>query len=230
MNRISLIVLLLMISAITSTAQLPDAIIKKYKDDTTGFVSFPDGFLMENLHLPEKYKKLEINTWVSLYTPGGVKYQYRNLYRYPVLTRRLPDTAVLSKCDLLKCFAAFNGPSFSTWYISAQLKDNTLKTIGNDTVAIKSFLGNAGNEFNACLWLNVYNTCHFYLYEAASEVPVEISHLVKYKKVDNGFLILTRARISNCPISSADLTYFVGNDFRVVLISKKNISVFKGCT
>jgi len=192
---------------------------KKFANDTMGFTTYPDTLLFDNLKLPKKYKKLEINEWAFTFRAAGdkrPKYQYSNVYRCPSHISDRHDTIVLTKCDLMKCFTACWCPSFTPWYISAQTKNGDLITIG-DTSQMKTFLGGLKNEFNAYLWLN--------LHDQSSDVPIKSSHYYKYKKVSNGFLIIYRTRISNVPATYADMTYFVGSDFRIVLISKKNIEV-----
>ena len=218
MNKLSLTLLWMLFVTVQAMAQKQD-LAKKFASDTTGFTTYPDTFLIENLKLPKKYKKLEINTWSFMYRGAEdkrSKYEYSNQYRYPSHIADRYDTVVLTKCDLMKCFTACWCPSFIPWYISAQTKNGDLITIG-DTSQMKTFLSSLKNEFNAYLWLN--------LHDRSSGVPVRSSHYFKYKKVSNGFLISYRGRISNVPATYADMTYFVGNDFRIVLISKKHIEV-----
>ena len=228
MKKIVVRALYLMLIISHAMAQSHDAIVKKYQNDTTGFIAYPYTFLLKGLKPAGNYKELEINTWVSLYADRTT--EYRNVCRYPASPVKKPDTVVLSKCNLSKCFAAFNGPLFTPWYLSAETRKNQVITIENDTIALKTFLGKANNQFNAYFWLVVFNTCHLSLYESSSEIPVEIPHNVTYKKVHGGFLIRCSCRISNCPITTAKLTYFVGDDFRIILLNKQNISVYQGCT
>jgi hypothetical protein len=195
---------------------------KAYQNDTTGFTKYPDTFLLENLKLPVKYKRLEINTWVSLYTPKAYQHQHRNLYRYPAISHPTPDTMVLSKCDLLKCFTGNYGADLQPWYISAQTKKDQVVTI-IDTSQLKAFLGKINNKFNAYLWL-LHN-------DLTSGTPIKTEPRFQYKIVSGGFLIkyFTTADFGtyddNDPPHHAgiEVIFFVGKDFRIVFVRKKNV-------
>lgn len=192
-------------------------LVKKYANDTTGFTTFPETPLLENLRLPGKYTKLEINTWTYFYaSKNNGRYKFKNVSHFPADPQKLPDTIVLSKCDLQKCFTACWCPGFIPWYISAQTLDNKTVTVG-DTSSLKAFLGSINNQFNARLWLS--------LYDKSLSVPNKTYSSFKYKKVKDGYLISYNTRIANAPATYADVIYFIGSDFRVILLSKKHIVV-----
>ena len=195
---------------------------KAYLNDTTGFTKYPDAFLLENLKLPVKYKRLEINTWVSLYTQRTYQHQHRNLYRYPAVAHPKPDTMVLSKCDLLDCFNGNYGADLQPWYISAQTKKGQIVTV-TDTSQLKVFLGKTDNKFNAYLWL-----LH---HDLASETPIKTEPRYQYKTVADGTLIKYFTRYDfgtyddNDPQHHAgiEVIFFVGKDFKIVFVRKKNV-------
>jgi len=182
--------------------------------DSAGFTSYPDAYVLDNLKPDHGYKQLEINTIV----PGYRRTTYRNLYRFPRTARPFPDSIVLTKSDLSKSFSIEVHPGLLNWYISALDTKNKLITI-NDTSMMKPFLHNLKNKFNAYLW--------FQLKIGSSEIPIKTVHTFSYKKVFHGYLIRYRALLTTIPVSTAELTYFVGDNFRVRLVEKKGIRVSK---
>jgi hypothetical protein len=215
MKKISILLFFFaLVGTVKTQAQSNPA--KIYANDSTGFTAYPAVGLLENLKLPVKYTQLEINTWISPYVKGKRNYhEYRNLYRYPAPAQKLADSVVLTQCDLLKCFTACLCPTIFPWYISAQAADNKQVTIG-DTSNMKTFLGSINNPFNAYLWLQPH--------DMYADIPLKTSARAKYKKVKNGYLICYKARINGYRhVAFADVTYFIGNDFRVILVSTRHI-------
>jgi len=228
-KRFFLVLFLLLAAAIPVMAQQPKhdifivatyandpSIIKKYLNDTTGFTTYPDTSLLENLKLSKIYKKLEINTWASAYRRRGDNRpgtDYKNLSRYPAPAEKISDTVVLSKCEPLVCFTACWCPSFFPWYISAQTKNNKILTVA-DTSTMKIFLSKIDNKFKAYLWLR--------LYDMHEDEPVKTTHYFKYKKVKKGFLIAYNSSFGY-DRTPAYIICFVGEDFKVVLVSKKDL-------
>jgi hypothetical protein len=195
---------------------------KAYRNDTIGFTKYPDTYLLQNLKLPVKYRRLEINTWVSLYTKKGYQHQHQNLYRYPAIAHPKPDTMVLSKCKFSDCFTGNYGPDLQPWYISVQTKNGRIITV-KDTVGLKVFLGKTADKFNAYLWL-LHN-------DLTSETPIKTEPHFQYKTVAGGTLIkyFTRYDVGTYDDSDQEhhagieVIFFVDNDFRIVLVRKKNI-------
>ena len=198
--------------------------VKAYQNDTIGFTKYPGKFLLENLNLPVKYKRLEINTWVSLYmfTRKHYQLQYRNLYRYPAIAYPTPDTLVLSKCEPTDCFTGNYGPTLQPWYISAKTPKGEVATV-TDSSGLKLFLGKTDNKFNAYLWL-LHN-------DYTSETPIKTEPRYQYKVVAGGILIkyFTRNDFGiyddNDPQHHAgiEVIFFVSKHFKIVLVSKKNV-------
>lgn len=199
----------------------PDATIeKKYAHDTLGFKPYPDVFLMNYIHPAKKFIGLEINTLGERRYPTH-KIGYQNLYRYPVNQEkyRLEDTTVLSKIDPAISFTACWCPSYDPWYISVKYKNNNVVAIG-DTTALKKFLGKVDNPYNAYLWFQVRGIIRY------SDIPIKTATYknFKYKKVKHGFLITYTAEPPNGPEdASADVTYFIGEDFKTVLVATRHI-------
>ena len=161
-----------------------------------------------------------MNTWASAYRPkqdNRPNIYYKNIARYPLPKKQLPDTTVLSKCDPMVCFTACLCPDFYPWYISAKSKNGNILTVA-DTSTMKTFLGKINNQYKAYLWLR--------LYDEHEDQPIKTSHYFKYKKVKHGFLIAYNSR--NNKMELADLMCFVGEDFKVVLVSRKHITQIKG--
>ncbi len=185
-----------------------------YKLDSTGFTFYPHTFLLDSLKLPARYRELEFNTIVS----GYKKTIYRNLNRFPKPAHLIPDKVVLSKCDPLKTFSAEVHPALLRWYISAYDSKKQVITI-NDTSLMKSFLHSLKNKFNAYLWFQVKI--------GFSEIPVRTSHTFSYKRITDGYLIRYRGLLKTAPTSTAELTYFVGDDFSVRLVEKSKFIIHK---
>jgi len=222
MNKVFFAIMFLMAVTARLMAQ-PNSIVEKYANDTAGFKAYPDVFLLDNMKPAKSYKRLEINTINFMYRARGdnrPQDEYRNVYSYPAIAKKSSGTIVLTKCGVLKCFSACWCPDGYPWYISAQTKDNKLITVG-DTNAVKTFLSKINDKFNAYFWLQL----HHMQYQG---IPVKASRFFKYKKVKNGFLISFRDLIETSPVTNADLTYFISNDFKIRLISTKNVVVTKG--
>ena len=195
-------------------------IAKKYINDTTRFMAYPDVFLLENIKPIIACKQLEINTcWevFSLKKQEKRAIGYKNLYRYPTPAQKLPDSVVLSKGDVSKCFASCWCPSYMPWYISVQTIDNKILTIG-DTSTLKGFLGNLDNKFNAYLWMQAAPFLIRY-----QEEPIKTSPGFKYKKVTDGFLIIYNTIDGSASWTTyVDEIYLVTTDFKIIYIGKRN--------
>ncbi len=56
---------LILVTAIAVAQKNKDQLIKTYLSDTTGFTTYPEVYLLENLKLPKKYTEFEINSAVD---------------------------------------------------------------------------------------------------------------------------------------------------------------------
>jgi len=193
---------------------------KKYINDTIGFTAYPVVYLLENIKPAIACKQFEINTcWevFSLKKQEKRTIGYKNLYRYPTPAQKIPDSAVLSKSNVSKCFASCWCPSYTPWYISVQTVDNQILTIG-DTTTLKGFLGNLDNKFNAYLWMHA--TSFLIRYQ---EEPIKTLPGFKYKKVTDGFLITYNTIDGSASWTTyVDETYLVTTDFKIIYIGKRN--------
>lgn len=208
-------------------------LVEKYKNDTTGFTSYPDVPLLIHISPAKHISKIEINKPYStnhvyddtIYRNGhsyrnlhiGPYYiAYKNLYRYPANTNKIPDSIVLSKLDLLKSFSIMD-LSVNCWYISAQMKNGRIVSVG-DTSALRSFLIKIKNPYDAYLWMEAQFTTEY-----DHEVPINASPYYKYKKVKGGFLLGCYGPTNTSFATSALKTYFIGEDFQIVIINERHI-------
>ena len=102
--------------------------------------------------------------------------------------------------------------------MSVLTTDNKLVSIG-DTTAMKTLLTKIDDPYNAYLWL--------VLHDMKMGIPDRTRHFLAYKKVKGGFLISHNDIIETAPFTTARLTYFVGSDFRIILLSTRNVVVNK---
>jgi hypothetical protein len=209
-----ILIMLLACSAPALHAQLAvdSALVRQYRADTLGFISFPQVYVLDSLKLCKRVTAREINTATSRTT-------FRNFYRYPQPTTKIPDTVVLSKS--LGGFGTFCPPSGCAWYISAK-KRNKIITVDN-LERMSDFIGKVDNKYDAYLWLMSQTLA------ASRGIPISTTPSIKYKPVKNGYLVQFNMRISDCFITNADVTYFVGKNKKVILIRSDTTSVSQSC-
>ena len=214
MTRFFLIIITSLFISVSANGQLVNdsTVLKKYLNDTLGFVSFPNAILLDSIEPDNGFKKWELNTATSLTT-------FHNFFRYPKPNGNLSDTIVLSKC--LRGFGTFCPPRGCAWYISAQKRKRIITV--QDLNGLSNFLGTLDNKFDAYLWLTSHD-----LFDSRS-VPIVTSSSTTYKIVDGGFLITLNMRIRDCPVTNGIVIYFVGLNKKIVRIRTKVIVISEGC-
>lgn len=199
------------------------AVIKKYLGDTLRFLPFPQAFLMDGIKPAKGISQWELNTISSenTNTENGVGQATiaRNLYRHPAPVKRMPDTAVLAKAAT--GFATTCPPHSCAWYISAVQKSKKISV--TNLRQMSAFLGAIDNKFDAYLWLQSQDLAE------SRAIPLTTTRKLFYRQVKDGFLLKLNMRISDCFITYADVTWFVGSDKKVVLIRSVVTSVSQSC-
>jgi hypothetical protein len=183
-------------------------IAKRLHNDTLSFLSFTDNKFLDSI-VPNRqiiYWEINSNSW-NLYNSKNGK----NLLKY--------DSIVLSKSD--NGIGSFCPPGWCSWYISARMKDGNIATV-SDWKGLKFFIGSIDNQFDAYFWL----ASSIGLY---AQVPFNTTDVSKYKIYQKGYLIRTAVRISECPVTYADVLYFVGKDKKVTFIQALSINGIGGC-
>jgi hypothetical protein len=113
-------------------------------------------------------------------------------------------------------------PGWCVWYIAAKMYDSK-EVILKNISGLKMFVGKINNHYDAYLLLQ-----GFY-YTSARGIPLVIGVGNKFKRVKNGYLISVLSIIRDCPITDANIIYFVGDDKRITVIRVLNVEVGKGC-
>lgn len=202
------------------TLDRDSGLIKRYQNDTTGFITITDTGMTDSLKPSHRFVAWEVNTIHTMiyvrhgYPPGS---PYKNLWRYPKSGIKQADSVLLTHCDLLHSFTACLCADLFPWYMSVKTHDAQLLTVNNESL-MQQFLGKIDNPYNAVLWLHVID-------ETLSE-PGQDGRRFHYKKVKNGYLIRYNTRVDedkHSHVTYGDLTVFMGADFRVLFISKKNV-------
>ena len=192
------------------------AIIKKYLHETDNFIPIPynrKSNCIDSIRPEEGFIKWEFN---YIYPQGQYYISekqtiYKNCFRFPKTAENLPDSVVLSKSCM--AFQKLCAPSMCLYYMSAQ-KGDSIITINNST-SLSRFLGKMDNIFNVKLWLNL-------VYDK------ELSHLAKYKMVEDGFLIVSEQvyrgdLIDPYPSFKCTETFFFGFDKQFLRIKTDTI-------
>jgi hypothetical protein len=86
-----------------------------------------------------------------------------------------------------------------------------------------AFLGALDNKFDAYLWLMSHDLAE------SRGIPLKTTPAIQYKKVKDGYLIKFNLRISDCHVTYADVTYYVGRNRNVVLIRSFITMVYQSC-
>jgi hypothetical protein len=199
-------------STVNAQLTVDSVLVRQYRDDTLDFIPFPEAYVLDSIKLCKRITTREINTATSRTT-------FRNFYRYPRPKDKIADTIVLSKS--LKGFGTFCPPSGCAWYISAKKKRKII-TVDN-LERMSDFIGKVDNKYDAYLWLESQSLA------ASRGIPVSTNSSIKYKPVKNGYLIRFNMRISDCFITYADVTYFIGRNKKVVLVRSDTTSVSQSC-
>jgi hypothetical protein len=212
MNKPFTLLLVFLVCTCCGYTQAPadSVIVATCLSDTAGFRAFPDGSLLDSVRPAKGISAWEINTAVS-------KTRFRNFYRFPA--KNLPDTVVLSEC--MVGFGTFCPPNGCAWYISAR-QGNKVKTV-KDLDELSVFIGMLDNAFDACFWLLSHNLANSLI------LPLKTNSLNRYKRVKDGFLLRINMRVRDCPVTHAEVTYFVGDDKRIVKIISRITLISEGC-
>lgn len=192
-----------------------DSILKiKYFNDTVGFINFPNSLLLDSL-IPNEaisYWELNLNSGDENFT---------NLYKSTKGENKLSnDTFVLTKAN--SSFGTVCPPSSCSWYISTKLKNGKTETV-TDWRTLSTFIGKIDNQFDAYLWLTCFNV------SPSQNIPLKVSTSLKYKIINDGYLILVNRRVGDCPIVNADILYFVRKDKNVTFIQILKTIYEGGC-
>ncbi len=192
-----------------------DSVLKiKYLNDTLGFINFPNTLLPDSL-IPNR----AISYWELNFNRGGQS--CTNLYRSTKGENRSNnDTLVLTKSN--DGFGTVCPPGWCTWYISTKLKNGKTETVTN-WKTLSAFIGKIDNPFDAYFWL----TC--FTHSDSKNIPLRVSGSSKYKIINDGYLIIVNLRVNDCPITSADILYFVRKDKNVTYIQILNTTEYGGC-
>ncbi len=192
-----------------------DSLVKlKYFNDTLGFISFPNTSLPDSLIPNRAISYWELNWSLR-------QERYTNLYKSTTGVNNVKnDTVVLTKT--INGFGTVCPPGWCSWYISAKFKNGKIVTV-KDASSLSAFIGRIDNQFDAYLWL----TC--FPYSDSKGTPVKISSSSKYKKIINGYLMVMSLQVSDCPVTNADILYFVGNTKNVTYIKILKTKNEEGC-
>ena len=190
-----------------------DSIIRlKYLNDTTGFIKLPAQPVLDSV-IPDRY----ISSWELDWSMQG---------QYEVLFRSSRDTSLRNTKKVLATatsgFGTVCPPSYCFWYIAAALKSGGIITVNNGR-KLSAFLGQIDNVYDAYLWLTL-----FFDFDSGG-IPLEFSEGTKYKPINDGYLIRTTVRVSDCTVTDAELLYFIRKDRNVTFLQVLDIIVEGGC-
>ena len=181
----------------------------KYLNDTSDFINFPNTSLLDSL-VPNK----TIAYWELNFNSG--EKNFKNLYKSTTGENKSNnDSVVLTKAN--EGFGTVCPPRWCNWYISTKLKKGKAESITN-WKTLSKFIGKIDNQFDAYLWL----TC--FTYSDSKSLPLSVSTSSKYKIINGGYLIIVNFRVNDCPVTNADLLYFIRKDQNVTFIQILNTS------
>ncbi|HMH22786.1 MAG TPA: hypothetical protein VK563_13460 [Puia sp.] len=187
-------------------------IVHRYLNDTLGFTPYTGASLPGSVVPDKAFSYWELNMIDGNRT-------FTNLYRSA-------ETKGQSKQDVLS--KTTNGigtvcpPGWCSWYISARKATGDTVTV-TDCQGLGNFLGEIVNPYNAFFLLSCSTK-----YDSGI-IPLGTAPGTSYKSVANGFLIIVNLRVNDCPVTDADLLYYVGKDKRVILIQQLRKTVLGGC-
>lgn len=179
----------------------------RFRYDSGGFRPLA-GFLPDSLQPARGTAYWEINTWTGT--------RWRNDYRSD--HGQAPDSVVLTRAQA--GFGMYMAPGSWTWYLSVRSPRGLYSV--HDTAALRRFLGPIDNPWKAALWL--------YVQGPADILPPPLQYPpARWKAVEGGWLFRMEFTVDSCPISSAEVAYFVGRDGRVVYVRVIWTQVSGGC-
>jgi hypothetical protein len=185
----------------------------KYFNDTLNLIPYPETSLLDSLIPDEKISYWELN-----FQGFG---SYKNLYRSNIGENKLrDDSIVLTKAA--RGFGTVCPPGWCIWYLSAKFKSGGVITI-TDWKSLSDFIGKIDNQFDAYLWLTRFP------YSESEGIPQKPSEFSRYKIRDDGYLIVLNVRVSDCPVTNAELLYFVRKDKNVSFIQILKLIASGGC-
>jgi hypothetical protein len=211
-----LILMLFLVTEISAQVNIDSILLAMYQKDSANFRAFPDCILLDSITPNKEIKQWELNR-VNGYN-DNIKYVIENVYK--------PRNSSISFFEYRNSHKPENGfgticpPTWCFWYILAK-KDSVYNISGFNLLS--DFIGTIDNPYDAYFWLISHDLGDSRI------LPLKIEPKTRYRKIRNGYLIEVSLMVSDCPITNADLLYFVGKDKKIRRLFKKITFQGKGC-